>query len=87
MAPWSVTRLGPRLTVYGTGNQDLRGAVSLQCNGSPWTTYHVDPDSKNDFATAFSTTGSVKTLTAVSKQLYYPGDKIFLKAGTSFEGQ
>jgi parallel beta-helix repeat protein len=63
------------------------GFFFLLAIGAHATTYYVDPDSKNDFATAFSTTAIVKTLTAVSNQLYYPGDKIFLKAGTSFEGQ
>jgi hypothetical protein len=63
------------------------GFFFLLAMGAHATTYYVDPDSKNDFASAFSTTATVRTLSAVSNQLYYPGDKIFLKAGTSFKGQ
>jgi parallel beta-helix repeat protein len=63
------------------------GFFLLLAIGAHATTYYVDPDSKNDFASAFSTTATVRTLTAVSNRLYYPGDKILLKAGSNFSGQ
>jgi parallel beta-helix repeat protein len=63
------------------------GFFFLVSMGAHATTYYVDPNSKNDFASGVSTTATVKTLTAVSNQLYYPGDKVLLKAGSSFSGQ
>jgi parallel beta-helix repeat protein len=55
--------------------------------GAHATTYYVDPNSGNDFASSFGATPTLRTLSAVSQQLYYPGDKILLKAGSTFSGE
>jgi parallel beta-helix repeat protein len=55
--------------------------------GAYATTYYVDPNSGNDFASGFSATPTLRTLSAVSQKLYYPGDKILLKAGSTFSGE
>jgi parallel beta-helix repeat protein len=60
------------------------GSFLLLALGAHATTYYVDPATGNDFASSFSSTPALKTLDPINSQIYYPGDKILLKAGYSY---